>query len=53
MEARFSQNLSRVLAVRLEQNTLEQLRLRAHAKGFGPTTLARMWILERLAQAGP
>ncbi len=28
--------------------TLETLRATAQKKGIGPTTLARMWILERL-----
>ena len=45
---RFSKNLSQVLAVRLDQGMLEELRRRANTKGIGPTTLARMWILERL-----
>jgi len=48
---RFSKHLSQVLAVRLDQGTLEELRKRAHARGIGPTTLARMWILERLQAA--
>ncbi len=51
VRVRFSKNLSQVLAVRLDQDTLEKLRKRAHAKGVGPTTLARMWILEHLQGA--
>lgn len=52
--ARFAKNLSEGITVRLDPQTLEDLRARAHEKGIGPTTLARMWILERLRseQAG-
>lgn len=44
----FAQNLSEPLSIRLDPDTLAQLRARAHEKGIGPTTLARMWLLERL-----
>jgi predicted DNA binding CopG/RHH family protein len=36
------------ITIRLDEETLEILRQQAHRKGIGPTTLARMWILERL-----
>ena len=36
------------VAIRLDEETLEQLRTLARDKGIGPTTLARMWILEHL-----
>ena len=48
VKVRFAKNLSQVLALRLDPQTLEELRERASAKGIGPTTLVRMWILERL-----
>ena len=48
VRVRFAKNLSQGITVRLDPETLEQLRFRAHQKGIGPTTLARMWILERL-----
>ncbi len=48
VKVRFAKNLSHVLALRLDQQTLEELREQARKKGIGPTTLARMWILERL-----
>jgi hypothetical protein len=48
VEVRFARNLSRGLTVRLDPQTLEELRAQAHRKGIGPTTLARMWILENL-----
>jgi hypothetical protein len=44
----FAKNLSEPLTIRLDPDTLAQLREQAHAKGIGPTTLARMWLLERL-----
>ena len=43
-----AKNLSKGITIRLDADTLEELRQRAHEKGIGPTTLARMWILERL-----
>jgi hypothetical protein len=36
--------------VRLDAETLDKLRSEAQKKGIGPTTLAGMWILERLQQ---
>ena len=53
VKVRFARNLSQVLALRLEPQTLEELRELARKKGIGPTTLARMWILERLQQGSP
>ena len=48
VEVRFAKNLSEGLHIRLEPDTLAQLRREAKQKGIGPTTLARMWIMERL-----
>ena len=45
---RFAKNLSQGITVRFSPETLEILRTTAHKKGIGATTLARMWILERL-----
>jgi hypothetical protein len=42
--------LSHVLAVRLDAKTLDRLAKLGHKKGMGPSTLARMWLLERLDQ---
>jgi hypothetical protein len=36
------------MSVRLPTATLDRLRQRAAKKGVGHTTLARMWIMERL-----
>jgi predicted DNA binding CopG/RHH family protein len=53
VKVRFAKNLSEGITIRLDPDTLEQLRTKAHEKGIGPTTLARMWILEHLRQQQP
>ena len=50
-KVRFAKNLSEGITVRLDPDTLTTLRERAREKGVGPTTLARMWILEHLRHA--
>ena len=40
--------LDKVIPVRLPADKWEQIREEARDLGIGPTTLARMWILERL-----
>jgi hypothetical protein len=42
--------LDKVIPVRLSAGKWEELRKEARELGIGPTTLARMWILERLRQ---
>ena len=42
--------LDKVIPVRLSAEKWEELRKEAGELGIGPTTLARMWILERLRQ---
>jgi len=42
--------LDKVVPVRLPSEKWEELRREAGELGVGPTTLARMWILERLRQ---
>ena len=42
--------LDKVIPVRLSSEKWEELREEARELGIGPTTLARMWILERLRQ---
>lgn len=39
-----------VLSIRVQRFVKEQLTKIARSRGIGPTTLARMWILERLGQ---
>ncbi len=41
--------LGHILGVRLDATTIDTLAALARRKGIGPSTLARMWILERLA----
>jgi hypothetical protein len=40
--------LDKVIPVRLSADKWEEIRREARELGVGPTTLARMWILERL-----
>jgi len=42
--------LGHVLGVRLDAKTLEKLAGIGRNKGIGPSTLARIWIMERLAE---
>ena len=42
--------LDKVIPVRLSADKWEQIREEARELGVGPTTLARMWILEHLRQ---
>ena len=50
VKVRFARNLSEGITIRLDKETLKELRSRAKEKGIGPTTLALMWILERLQE---
>ena len=53
VRARFAKRLSTGVTIRLDPDTLEQLRTLAHERGIGPTTLIRMWVLERLKEKQP
>lgn len=48
VRVKFAKNLSEGITIRLDPGTLNVLRAIAHERGIGPTTLARMWILEQL-----
>ncbi len=48
VKVKFAKNLSQGITVRLDASTLTELRTLAREKGIGPTTLARMWIIEHL-----
>lgn len=50
VKVKFAKNLSEGITIRFDQPTLNKLRAIAHDKGLGPTTLARMWILEQMKQ---
>lgn len=43
-------DLSVGITVRFDEHTLRELRRRAREMGIGPTTLIRLWVLERLRQ---
>jgi predicted DNA binding CopG/RHH family protein len=50
VEINVTGELAERLTVRLEQADREELARRAASKGLGPSTLARMWLKERLQQ---
>lgn len=49
-QALIGQPLDKVIPVRLSAEKWEELSKEAHELGIGPTTLARIWILDRLRQ---
>ena len=53
VEIEVKRPLNKIIPVRLPSEKWEELRREAHELGVGPTTLARMWILEKLRQAAP
>ena len=48
VKLKVAKHLSKGITIRFDEETLKALRACAHERGMGPTTLARMWILERL-----
>ena len=50
VEVEVKRPLDKVVPVRLPSDTWEELRREARELGVGPTTLARMWILEKVRQ---
>lgn len=50
IEIEVKRPLDKVVPVRLPSDKWEELRREARELGVGPTTLARMWILEKLRQ---
>ena len=49
VETKFTRPLiKRGLTVKLDKETIQELSQIAREQGIGPTTLARMWILEHL-----
>ena len=51
VQVRFSRPLiKRGLTIKLSEETIQRLREIAQERGIGPSTLARMWILEHLSQ---
>jgi hypothetical protein len=49
----FVQPLEHTLAIRLDARTIDRLWHAAQSKGLGMSTLARMWLLERLEEEAP
>ena len=49
VEARFAKNLVDTINVRFDPRDLEKIRKIAQRKGVGPSTLVRMWAMERLS----
>lgn len=44
-------NKTHTITIRFEPKKLQSLREKADKMGVGPTTLARMWIMEKLNQS--
>ena len=52
VKPRIGKNLSQGLTVRLDRQDRDELERRATEQGIGPSTLVRMWVKDRLRQAG-
>lgn len=50
IELEVRQPLDKVVPVRLSSNVWNEMRRAAREIGVGPSTLARMWILEKLRE---
>ncbi|MBM2827231.1 MAG: hypothetical protein HW403_1295 [Dehalococcoidia bacterium] len=50
VEVEVKRPLDKVIPVRMPSDKWEELRREAQELGVGPTTLARIWILEKLRQ---
>jgi predicted DNA binding CopG/RHH family protein len=50
VRVRVAKRLSTGVTIRFDPETLRRLRAIAQEQGIGPTTLIRMWVLERLKQ---
>jgi hypothetical protein len=53
VKVRFAKKLSEGITIRLTPAMLERLQAEAQRKGVGPSTLARMWIVEHLNEIPP
>lgn len=49
-EVKFQRTLGHILGVRLDAKVIDELAAIAQRKGIGPSTLARIWLMERLDQ---
>jgi hypothetical protein len=50
VEVKFERPLQHVLGVRFEAGDISKLGEIARKEGIGPSTLARIWIMERLSE---
>ncbi|MCL4390267.1 MAG: BrnA antitoxin family protein [Patescibacteria group bacterium] len=50
IKVKFAKNLSATLNIRLDPQTLHNVRSQASKKGLGPTQLIRMWIMEKMPE---
>ncbi len=50
VDVEIKQPLDKVVPVRLAADRWEQLRCEARDRGIGPSTLVRMWVLEKLRE---
>ena len=50
VEVEFRPPLQRVVPVRLSDDVWTALKEEAHKVGVGPSTLVRMWLIERLGE---
>lgn len=46
----FARPLQHILGIRFDSETLHELDKKARAMGVGPSTLVRMWVMEKLNQ---
>ncbi len=50
VQVRFAKRLSKGITVRFDMAAAEELQTRARALGMRPSTLVRLWVLERMQQ---
>jgi hypothetical protein len=53
VEVQVKRPLDKVIPVRLSADKWKELRREARELGVGPTTLVRMWVLEKLREQSP
>lgn len=52
VKIKFAKNLSRTLNIRLDPDTLSNIRNQAKRIGMGPSQLIRMWVMEKMNGKG-
>jgi hypothetical protein len=51
VKVKVAKNLSSGITIRFDPSVLKQVRNQAQQKGIGPTTLIRMWVMEKVHAA--